>query len=341
MTQTPAVLSRLAVVLALLVGGPLMAAPAAAAANGAAPAPAPSVVATLLPLHSLAAGVMAGVGTPHLLVPPSASPHAYALAPSDAAALAGADLILWVDPALETFLTASLDRLANRTSVLRVSTVAGTIRLPRREGTLWADDDHEHEHDHEHDHEHVAEDGNFDPHPWLDPRNAIVWTRAIAAALSGLDPERAATYTANAEAQVASLERLDDELGARLAPLVGRPFLVSHDAFHYLEDRYGLSAVGAVSLALGRPAGVRHMVDLEHRLTDSGALCIFHEPDDGAPLAARLAEGTPIRLGVLDPLGRDQAPGAGHYAATLRAVADGLTACLDVPAEGSGETAKK
>ena len=47
----------------------------------------PRVVASIKPVHSLVAAVMEGVGTPDLIVGGSASPHAYALKPSQAQAL--------------------------------------------------------------------------------------------------------------------------------------------------------------------------------------------------------------------------------------------------------------
>ena len=63
---------------------------------------APKVVATIAPVHSLVSGVMAGVAAPDLLLPGGASPHSYALKPSDARMLATADLIVAVGPTLES-----------------------------------------------------------------------------------------------------------------------------------------------------------------------------------------------------------------------------------------------
>ncbi len=58
----------------------------------------PDVAASIAPVHSLVARVMQGAGTPHLLLPPGASPHDHALRPSDAAALERAALVFWVGP---------------------------------------------------------------------------------------------------------------------------------------------------------------------------------------------------------------------------------------------------
>ena len=65
---------------------------------------APKVVASIPPIHSVVAGVMEGVGEPELLVPGGASPHSYAMRPSEARALSEADVVFWVGEPVETFL---------------------------------------------------------------------------------------------------------------------------------------------------------------------------------------------------------------------------------------------
>jgi hypothetical protein len=87
---------------------------------------APRVAASIPPVHSLVAGVMDGVGEPTLLVPPTASAHSFALRPSEARALAQADLVFWIGPAYETFLEKPLAALARPEKLVR--------RSPRR----WA-----------------------------------------------------------------------------------------------------------------------------------------------------------------------------------------------------------
>ncbi|PIP97144.1 MAG: zinc transporter, partial [Rhodobacterales bacterium CG18_big_fil_WC_8_21_14_2_50_71_9] len=73
---------------------------------------APQVATDIAPVHALAARVMAGVGAPSLIVPPGASPHGYALRPSEAAALERADVVFWVGAALTPWLEGAIDALA-------------------------------------------------------------------------------------------------------------------------------------------------------------------------------------------------------------------------------------
>ena len=69
---------------------------AATLMSGAAMADVPNVAVDIAPVHSLVARIMDGVGTPHLIIPPGASPHEYSLRPSEATALQNADMVFWL-----------------------------------------------------------------------------------------------------------------------------------------------------------------------------------------------------------------------------------------------------
>ena len=96
-----------------------LAAPLATAGRCAADTPA--VVASIAPLHSLVAGVMAGVGAPALLIRPGASPHAYAFKPSEARALRHAKVVFWIGEGLETFLARPLRSLSGEAVVVEMT----------------------------------------------------------------------------------------------------------------------------------------------------------------------------------------------------------------------------
>lgn len=122
-----------------------------------------SVVASIGPVHSLVSSVMEGVGEPHLLVPGGASPHTYALRPSDAAALESADAVFWVGQNIETFLDGPLDSLAAGRDVALMH-ADGLQLLEVRSGGVWEAHAH-HDHDHHgHDHGHADHDDGHDHH---------------------------------------------------------------------------------------------------------------------------------------------------------------------------------
>ena len=102
----------------------------------------PRVAVDIAPVHALVAKVMAGVGAPDLVVPPGASPHGYALRPSEAAVLQGADLVIWVGPGLTPWLADPLDTLAPDAARLSLLEADGVRLLDFRQGVRFAAHDH-------------------------------------------------------------------------------------------------------------------------------------------------------------------------------------------------------
>ncbi len=279
-------------------------------------AEAPKVVTTIQPLHSLAASVMKGVGEPGLIVTGAQSEHSYALKPSDARALQGAQLVVMVDEHYEAFLARPLK--GAKAQRLALADLPGAIALPPRAGGLW---EAEHGSHHDHDHE-------LDGHVWLDPANARLLVAAFAHKLAALDPANAATYLANATATTARLNELDGELRAKLAPVAAKPYVVFHDAYQYFEKRYGLAAAGSITVDPDRPPSAKRLAALRDRLKQAGAACVFREPQFPAPIVESLAQQAGARVGVLDPQGADIPTGPDLYFTLMTRLADSLTSCL-------------
>jgi zinc transport system substrate-binding protein len=291
-----------------------------AVAGGAARAEAPVVVASIKPVHALVAQVMEGVGTPVLLVGGGASPHTYAMKPSDARTLERAAAVFWIGPDLETFLVKPLK--ATGVPAIALIDAPGLMLLDAREGGTWEP----HQHGGEEHHDHDAREVN--PHVWLDPVNAKAMVAAIAAALAKADPSHAATYAANAAAATRRLDALDADLAATLAPVKSRPFVVFHDAYPYLEERYGLEAVGSITVSPDRRPSAKRLSEIRAKLAGLDAPCVFAEPQFEPTLVDTVIEGTSTRKGVLDPEGASLPEGPDLYDRLMRDNAKALVACL-------------
>lgn len=294
------------------------------------------VVASIKPVHSLAAGVMQGIGEPRLLVQGGVSPHEYSLRPSDARAIDQADLVFWIGPDLESFMVKPLRNVKGKVRSVALLDVPGVAVLPLREGGAW--EPHEHEHDkhgdhregraHAHAHDHDRTSGR-DPHAWLDPTNAAAMVRQIVAALGEVDPDHRADYERNGAALIERLNQLDRQLAAELAPIRDRPFIVFHDAYQYFERRYGLNGVGSLVLDPEQRPGAKRVTEIRARIGDLGVRCVFGEPQFQPALVETVIAGSGARPGVLDPEGgADLQAGPEAYFQLLGRLADSLRSCL-------------
>ena len=293
----------------------------------------PKVVASIAPVHSLVSGVMKGLGTPKLLLKGGASPHTYALRPSDAKALQSAHLVFWIGEDLERFLIKPLKTLGRKARKVALIEAEGGKVLNIRKGGVWNkhDDGHGHEHgksESTESHGKRQEHGDHDPHIWLDPRNAKAMVAAIVTALIKADRGNAATYRANGARLNRRLDALDRETTAVLAPVRRVPFVVFHDAYQYFERRYGLAAAGSLTLDPGRTPGARRLSEIRKTIRARHARCVFAEPQFQPGLVATTIEGTGARAATLDPLGARITPSENAYFTLMRRLSASLTACL-------------
>jgi zinc transport system substrate-binding protein len=283
---------------------------------------APKVVASIKPIDALVAGVMAGVGEPALIVAGGASPHLYTLKPSDAERLAHADIVFWVGPIFEGFLAKPLTSLARKAEIVELDRAPGLVLLPAREGGAWEEDEHQDHHDH------AAAAEEQDGHLWLDPDNAKAIVRLAASRLAAHDPAHAAAYVANGAALEHRLDALDAGLRQHLAAVKGVPFVVFHDAYQYLERRYGLAAIGSITVSPDNRPGARRLQEIRGKIAALGARCVFSEPQFEPRLVNTVIAGSGARTGALDPEGAALAPGRELYFQLMDGLADSLVRCL-------------
>jgi len=346
----------------------LLASATSLASLAPAQAEAPKVVASIKPVHSLVSAVMAGVGEPALLVAGSASPHTYAMKPSDAAALQDADIVFWVGDALETFLVKPIGTMAGDATSVELIDTPGLETLPFREGGPF--EEHEDEEDDKAGHEghahgetgheqdaraggdhkgeeqtgeardhadreadhradaHGHDHGEMDMHVWLDPLNARAMAAHIASVLADADPENAATYQDNAKELDARLAGLIAEIDGQLADVRGTPFIVFHDAYQYFEQRFDVQAAGSITVSPDRLPGAQRIAEIQAKVRDSRAACVFAEPQFEPQLVDVAIEGSAARSGVLDPEGAGIPEGPDLYFTLIGNLASSLRSCL-------------
>lgn len=285
------------------------------------------VLTSIKPLQLIAAAVQDGVGAPEVLLPPGASPHHYALRPSDVRRVRDADLLYWVGADLENFLPRVLNnRQKPQVAVQDLPGMALRHFGDSHEEHAGHGEDHADE-DLGHDHDHRP--GSLDAHLWLSPVNAKVIAARMAADLSALDAANAARYAANLQAFELRLDALDGRLRPQLAALQGKPYFVFHEAFDYFEAAYGLKHAGVFSVLTEVQPGARHVAAMRERLQAAGPSCVFSEPPLRPRLAETLTAGLPVKLAELDALGGSLPVDATAYPLLLENLANGLSECLN------------
>lgn len=279
------------------------------------------VLTSIKPLQLIAAAVQDGVGTPEVLLPPGASPHHYALRPSDVRKVQSVDLLYWIGPDMEGF----LPRVLNGRTLPAVA----VQELPGLKLRHFAEDSQSHTDDDGDEHDHDHRPGTIDAHLWLSPINARVIAAKMAADLSAADPANTARYQSNLKGFNQRLDALDTRLKSRLAGIAGKPYFVFHEAFDYFEDTYGLKHAGVFAVAAEVQPGAQHVAAMRTRLQAVGKTCVFSEPPLRPRLAETLVAGLPVKLAELDALGGYTPTTAQGYEQLLEKLGNDLAGCLE------------
>lgn len=291
------------------------------------------VVTSIRPIGFIAAAITDGVTTTKVLLPDGASPHNYALRPSDVQQLRNAELVVWVGPEMEVFLDKPLQQVsAGKTLALSQVPAIDHMLLGNKEDEHSAHDsnDHQNHDDHQdHDgHDHNHDHGDLDMHIWLSPAIAKQIAIAIHDRLVEQQPENKAKLDVNLREFVQQLEQAEQNLGNMLASVQGRGYFVFHDAYRYFENYFGLTQLGHFTVNPEIQPGAQRLHQIRTQLVEQKAACVFAEPQFRPAVINAVAQGTNVRKGELDPLGSGIKLSKESYVQFLTQLSTQFASCL-------------
>jgi zinc/manganese transport system substrate-binding protein len=232
------------------------------------------------------------------LVPADADPHDHEPRPSDAVALAEADVVVKSGGDLDEWLDDLIDNAGGDATEV---TLLDSVR-----------------------------EIGADPHWWQDPRNAMLATEAVRDALAEADPDGRRAYERNAAAYVRELRALDEKIERcmRRVPREKRKLVTTHDSLGYFAERYGIEVIGSVipSLSTQAQPSAKDVDALVEQIENEGVEAIFPEAAVSQRLERAISRESGAEVGRqlwTDSLG-GEGSGAETYVDAMRANADAL-----------------
>ncbi|ABU70338.1 zinc ABC transporter substrate-binding protein ZnuA [Vibrio campbellii] len=275
------------------------------------PAHAVTVLTSIKPIQMIATELTEGVTKPGVLLQNNASPHDYALRPSDVKKVAAADLVIWYGHDLESFLEKVVTDKGNTLTISEIPDLS-----LRKFGS-------EHAHDHDGHHH-----GTHDPHFWLGIETVQQVANAIAHKLAEIDPEHAATYAENLNKFEVQLKATDAEIKQQLTPVKEKGYFVFHDAYGYFEERYDLNQMGHFTVSPDRKPGAKTLIHIRKTLGTGDVACVFSEPQFTPAVIESVMRGSDVKTGILDPLGSEIEVKSGSYFEFLQGMSNSFSQCL-------------
>lgn len=282
----------------------------------------PRVVVSNPPLHSLMSGLLGDQAPPRLVFSRTVSHHQVALRPSQLEQLSKADLLVWSGPLIEQPIQTLIDKGVIEVRDWAAMECQGQRLLPEQPGLVIestkvvvespARDDHD-----------LTQ---LDPHSWLDIDNGRCYIVELSRLLVEIDPGHREHYLSNAEALLNRLIQLDYQL-QEIFTVVPQPFVVYHNSFRYLLDRYGWHAEGQLNPAHDQPPGLRQLLAFRQYLKTTRAVCLLADISASRSQLQEWSTGSEIRLVMLDPMGSGLVPGRELYFQLLTGLAQDIAAC--------------
>jgi zinc/manganese transport system substrate-binding protein/manganese/iron transport system substrate-binding protein len=265
-----------------------------------------AVVVTTPQAADLVRAVVGDRGTVDQLLAANSDPHEYEPRPSDAAALAGADLIVRSGGEVDAWLEQLTESSGGTAPEL---VLADHVRL-------------------------IDGPDGTDPHWWQDPRNGVLAVAAIGRELERLDSPAASGFARAARRYEGRLERVDRRIAAcmRTVPAADRELVTTHDALAYYARRYGIEIVGAAipALTTQAQASAGSIADLVDLIEQRDVRAVFPEAGVSPDLERAIADQAGVRIGeelwtdTLGPPGSPAASYPGSLAANTRAIVAGF-----------------
>ncbi|WHY76550.1 metal ABC transporter substrate-binding protein [Neobacillus sp. WH10] len=170
------------------------------------------------------------------IYPPGADEHSFEPSQKDMMNLADSDLFFYIGLGLEGFVENAKGTLKNE-DVTLVPT-ADKLKLPKDKHTAEEGEGHE---DHDH--------GDVNPHVWLDPIYSKEMAAVIRDSLTKKMPQNKDFFNENYQKLAAELDELNSEYEQTISSAKHKKIIVTHAAFGYWEQRYGIEQISISGLS--------------------------------------------------------------------------------------------
>jgi len=267
------------------------------------------VIATIKPVHSILAGLMAGIEQPQLLI--QQSPHNFKPDSSVKTQLDQSDLVVWVGPELEKSLQSSIEGLPADVRVIELLSNPNLKILSKR-----------------------YNDNRRDPYFWLDTRNVLILVDELALILIDVDPIRTHLYKKNRRNVRRLLRKLDRELEYGYRGLQGGVGYLYHDTQQYFEQAYALKTGGEL---LDNPDSIvdaTKLLKVRSQLANGDFNCLLTEREMSDSHLNLLVPGNSSQVWQLDSLGLQFEAGADLYIKMMQYNSSVIKQCLKVNEDG-------
>ena len=235
-----------------------------------------NIVTSFYPMYIATANItkgVEGVQLTNMTKPQTGCLHDYQLTTDDMKTLEKADVFVANGAGMESF----LDKVIKEHKNLTVIDASKDISL-------------------------LEENGQPNPHVWLDVDNAIKQVENISQQLCDADPNHAEAYKANAAVYIGKLKELQADMNNELKDISHRDIVTFHEAFPYFAQEFNLNIIKVIEREPGTEPSPQELEDIIKDVNKLPAKVLFTEPQYSPTAAETIARETGAHIYALDPI---------------------------------------
>lgn len=239
------------------------------------------VVASFYSLAHFAEQVGGDLASVQLLTPPGTDPHTFEPSPQDVLGVRKADLFIYQGVGFDPWAEKLAESLGDADVMLLRITDNISLSAFAAEGN----------------------NGEFDPHIWLDPLRASEVVTVIENLIRELaEPSDLPKIQKNSINYRLKLSKLHQDYVSGLSSCELNTIVVAHDAFGYMADRYGFNIIPVSGLSPQDQPSAKRLGEIAQLISSKDLDYIFFESLTSPKLAQTLAEEVGAKTLVLNPL---------------------------------------
>ncbi|MEM2855764.1 MAG: zinc ABC transporter substrate-binding protein [Candidatus Nitrosocaldaceae archaeon] len=222
------------------------------------------IVTTFYPLYEFTNNIVKDKAKVEMLIPPGVEVHDWEPSAKDIEQLRDADLLIYNDNSLESYI--------KKVDINKVAVASDLIK-----------------------------DNN--PHVWLDPLLAKEQVKSILNAILTIDKENEEYYKKNAEEYMNELKLLHEEYVNGLSDCEKREFIVFHAAYSYLADRYNLTQITLIGTDIEiDDLSVQEMREIIDTAKEKNVKFVYAEEHLDERIMKAFAEEVNAQILILNPI---------------------------------------
>lgn len=242
------------------------------------------VYTTIFPLYDFTRNIGKDKIDLNYIVPPSGEPHDYEISAKMVKEIQNSDILIKNGLGIDSF----VNNITSESESLKIVVASeGSDKLKYVEESIEEDNNHEHE------------QGEYDPHVWLNINNAIKECENIKNVLVEVDNKNKSYYEENYNNYIKLLQGLQEEYSSILSNLNIKTLLVSHDAYGYLCKEYGLKQISVTGVSSNQEPYMNKIVEITKYVKENNIKYILFDGLVNPKVSQTIANEANINTAIL------------------------------------------